>query len=76
MPRSAKEAMESYLKDYPEDEAAKREYLFLGKNRQETETESEPETENVPETEQGTEALQGTEIKTEQETESEQKSEQ
>ena len=73
---SAKEAMESYLKDYPEDEAAKREYLFLGKNRQETETESEPETENVPETEQGTEALQGTEIKTEQETESEQKSEQ
>ena len=28
---SAKEAMESYLKDYPEDEAAKREYLFLGR---------------------------------------------
>lgn len=34
---SAKEAMASYVEDYPEDEAAAREYLFLGKNRKEEE---------------------------------------
>ena len=49
----AKAAMESYLKDYPEDEAAKREYLFLGKNRQENGQQED--------TEQGTESTEGTE---------------
>ena len=31
----AKELMKAYVEDYPEDEAAAREYLFLGKNRNE-----------------------------------------
>lgn len=31
----AKELMQAYLADYPEDEAAAREYLFLNKNRNE-----------------------------------------
>lgn len=49
----AKAAMESYLKDYPEDEAAKREYLFLGKNRQENGQQED--------TQQDTESTEGTE---------------
>lgn len=57
----AKAAMESYLKDYPEDEAAKREYLFLGKNRQETGQQEDTE-QSTESTEQGTESTeQGTE---------------
>lgn len=37
---SAKTELKAYIDDYPDDEAAAREYLFLGKNRdEETETE-------------------------------------
>ncbi len=32
---SAREQMQEYVRDYPEDSAAAREYLFLGKNRNE-----------------------------------------
>lgn len=56
---TARKEMKRYLSDYPEDEKAAREYVFLGKNREEPEAENEksqePKTENVTE-EQETES--------------------
>ncbi|MCM1257918.1 MAG: tetratricopeptide repeat protein [Roseburia sp.] len=56
----AKEAMESYLEDYPEDEDAKREYFFLGKNRQDTEQDTEAQQDTAQDSETETETEQGT----------------